>query len=126
MRVKRADTKWNGVYFDTKVPSMPYRAWVKTNGRLIPLGRYKTPMEAVLAADFARYILWGIDPTKWYVDSRHRVSKPPNAVPSGNLPFNRQEILRKLFRCGSLRLDTMAANVAAYDEMAAKLSGQTV
>ena len=43
-----------------------------------------------------RYIVLGIDPNRWYVDARCRLSQPPNTVPMVNLPFDRQEILNKI------------------------------
>ena len=123
MRAKRPDTKWQGVYFDPKYPTAPYRAWVKFNNKLVQLGRYATPLEAILAADLARYIIFGIDPTKWVAGGRKYPPKPPNTIPHVDLPFDPQTILNKL--AGVVDGITMANNWTAYREAALKLAELT-
>lgn len=123
MRPKRADTKWNGVFVDATKVTRPYRAWIKASGKLVQLGRFATPLEAVLAADLARYLAWGPDPRTWYDHGRRRMQNPPNTVPRSSLPFDRQTIMGKLIAHGCVDAVTMAANLAAYDDLAVRLGG---
>jgi hypothetical protein len=121
MKPKRADTKFNGVFFDDNYPRTPHRAWIKTGSQLVVLGRYATLREAVLVADFARYIVFGPDPSKWYNACRQRMSKPPTAAPVKSLPFDRQKILAKLLAKRCIEPGTMANHLQAYDKLASQL-----
>ena len=127
-RFKRSDTQFHGVYYRRDGnPKYPYVAWFCQDGKTIRLGEYTCDVHAALAADFARYAVWGTDYQFWPIsEKRHRRPNPPNFSPSCKLLFNRQEILRKLFRCGCLSAVDMATNLSAYDETAAKLSIQSV
>jgi len=72
MRTKQNNLP-NGVSFRPDSVASPYRAWLKIDKTLIHLGYYATPMEAILAADFARYMVWGVDYEGWPVgEQRHR------------------------------------------------------
>ena len=126
MRAKRADTKWNGVYLDPAArASHPYRAWIKAGGKLVQLGNFATPKEAILAADLSRYLVWGIDPEKWYNDGCHKMQKPPNTVPVQDLPFDPQLILSKLAAAKMVGGMALADNWTAYRDMAARLAGES-
>ena len=120
-RVKRADTKYNGVTHDP-TRAKKYRAWIKTGSKMVRLGDYATLLEAVLAADLARYLVWGENPIKWYNEGRHLTQKPPNTVPQVDLPFNPQAILSDLLRHKVVDAVTLANNWTAYKDMAAKIA----
>jgi len=121
VRKRQEGAKYRGVYRDH---DGVFIAWLATGGRKIQLGRFHEKIDAALAADFARYILWGPDPRKWYNDGRHRVSNPPNTIPRTDVPFDRQSILRKLLASRAVDAVTMANNLAAYDDVAARLAAE--
>jgi hypothetical protein len=127
MRQKRS--KYNGVSYEPD-RVLPWRAWIRIHGILVRLGDFATPTEAVLAADLARYVAWGIDARKWQCDERRNAGEP-NKAPSTNLPFDPQRILDALGNRredGSRLVDgmTIVNNWDAYLKMAdevAKLGG---
>jgi hypothetical protein len=118
MRKRRSDHQFNGVKFEPTKPATPYRAWIKHKYVAITLGRYLTAEEAAVAADLARYLCWGLDPTKWYNEGCRRMSKPPNFAPVANPSFDRDKIIAKLVAHRCLDVMTIVDRLAEYDALA--------
>ena len=121
--------KWTGVTLSSKTPGKPYRAWfrVPNSRELFWLGRYATPQEAMLVADFARYMLRGIDSAKWSGGDRHYPPRAPNGQPCGNQTLVESivpvaVIYGKLFRYGHLSAEGFRQRYQDYLDFASNLS----
>ena len=122
--------KWTGVALSPKTPGKPYRAWFRlpSSRRLFWLGRYATPQEAMLVADFARYMLRGCDVKNWSGGKRHYPPRAPNGKPCGNQTVLKivpvQSIYRKLFCYGHLSTEEFRRRYLEYLSLgAAESSG---
>ena len=126
MRAKQPNMP-TGVTFRPRCVSRPYMAWVKVKKTFLYLGYYATISEAIMVADFTRYIAFGVEPTRWRYLDRRRTQKPPTAPPVVNLEekisTNLSWILSKLNDCEYLDQATIRVRMLAYRENAAKLSG---
>lgn len=118
--------KWTGVVLSPKTPGKPYRAWIKAGDEVMWLGRYATHEEAIAVADFARYMLFGVDVSLWEKGERHYLPRKPNLPPCGNetvrkkIPVN--VIYHKLFRCGRLDRGTFLLRLFDYNSRASRAS----
>ena len=119
-------TKWCGVYHEPE-RRLPWAVMVRartttTNktGKLFRLINFADPMHAVLAADLAKYLFWGQNPSTWYSPGARRPPDPPNTSPKQNLPFDPQIILDKLgdSEWGQANKMTLFQNWDAYKEEA--------
>ena len=113
------DRKYKGVqeHSDRK-RGKRYWAWVKVDGNLIQLGRYRFAENAAWASDYARYILFGLDYDHWGGTGRGRRPDPPNFPPLPNKNVSGPRILHVLFCKGLIGLNLMRASAAAYDAAA--------
>ena len=103
-------------------PQRPYngitwhagRRLVKLRHRRVDMtiGHYERPEDAAWAADFARYLLRGINPACWGC----KVIKP-NFPPSDREEADRAQVLRRLFR-GHVSIDLIARHLGEYDAAA--------
>ena len=82
----------------------------RCKGRDLNLGHFEDPELAAWAADFARYMCFGLNPAMWH----HRVGKP-NFRPSPRDDFPRVLILSKLLQSGGLAPTILLARLAEYD-----------
>jgi hypothetical protein len=102
-----------------------FRASVKIGGQRYWLGSYKVAAEAAWYADFARYMLFGLDTTAWprprcrrYHGGRPR--QKPNFPPCRTYLGMQNYVLRILFCHGLLDRPTMEARRKEYDAAAAR------
>ncbi len=116
MAVKQACHRYHNVWRDPrrKNAKRPYVAWVKHQGRVLRLGSFADEADAAWAADFARYLLWGLDYARWPQDGT-KPKSPPNFMPAENPRVNRQAILRKLFSAKVLDSSTMYRGLSAFN-----------
>jgi len=79
-------------------------------GRDVNLGHYEDREVAALAADFARYLCFGLKPACWHPNVGR-----PNSPPGNCDGFSRQAILRQLLRHTKLPVHVLAERLAEYD-----------
>jgi hypothetical protein len=80
------------------------------NGKDLNLGHYEDPERAAWAADFARYLCFGLNPAKWHP----RVGRP-NPPPCAGDDSPRRRIIRKLLGHANLPASLLVERLAEYD-----------
>jgi hypothetical protein len=103
----------------TTKPKPPYRGITRHAGRWLvklrhghrdmTIGHYECAEDAAWAADFARYLLLGLNPTCWGC----KVIRP-NFPPSDREAADRGQVLRRLFR-GRVSFDLIVRRLGEYD-----------
>ena len=85
---------------------------LRHRGLDVTIGHYERPEDAAWAADFARYLLLGLNPRCW----GPKVVRP-NFPPSDREEADRAQVLRRLFR-GHVSIDLIARHLGEYDAAA--------
>ncbi len=106
MNVEQPCQRYSGVTWHAKKWLVKFRY----KGKDLTIGHYEDPELAAWAADFARYMCFGIKPANWH----HRVGRP-NFPPCTRGDFPRALILQKLAESGMLSIDKLQQRVAAFD-----------
>jgi len=106
MNVEQPCRRYSGVTWHAGKWLVKFRC----RGRDLNVGHYENPELAAWAADFARYMCFGLNPAKWH----HRVGKP-NFPPSVRDDFPRAVIVLKLSRLEVLEPEILGARLAEYD-----------
>jgi hypothetical protein len=83
---------------------------LRHRGKDVTIAHYEDPKDAAWAADFARYLLRGLDPACW----GPKVAKP-NFPPSDREGVNRAYIARCLVGAGVVSHDLLLRRWAEYD-----------
>jgi hypothetical protein len=79
-------------------------------GRDLNLGHYDTPEQAAWAADFARYLCFGMNPGHWHPNVGR-----PNYPPRADDDVPRRPIIAKLLRHNGLAPSLLLTRMAEYD-----------
>ena len=106
MNAEQPCRRYSGVTWHAKKWLVKFRC----NGRDLNIGHYEDPELAAWAADFARYMCFGLNPGHWH----YNVGRP-NFPPRTRLDFPRVLILQKLLDLEALKPETLRARLADYD-----------
>ena len=83
---------------------------LRHRGKDLTIGHYEDPREAAFAADFARYMLFGLEPERWH----HNAAKPN--FPLGNPSLEvRLTIIRCLLDAEVIARDVLRGRLHEYD-----------
>jgi hypothetical protein len=97
-----------------------WRATGYWHGKTFWLGYWRSEMMAAWVADFASYILYGVDVAQW-----HHLAKKPNFLPTVRKIVGSEKqgdmIVRKLLDKGYISSELARARLADYDRVAEAL-----
>ena len=86
-----------------------FEAYIKVRSKKISLGCFKYEGNAAWAADYARYLLWGVDVKRWPA-----TTGLPNFFPARN-PGGSPEVIETIvFRHGLVSRDKFMSHQAEY------------
>ena len=90
---------------------------LRYRGKDVTIGHfpYEYPEDAAQAADFARYILWGLNPERWH----HNAAKP-NFPPGHCWGLLRSIILRRLAAAEVVPVEVILQHLAEHDAAVAQ------
>jgi hypothetical protein len=124
-RARRPKKPSNPPYRGVEQRGKYFRAHFRFNCHLYNLGTFTDAAEAAWAADFAQYMLFGLDPAAWpnsvcrrYHGGGKRLG--PNFPPRGNWLGAQNHVLRILFAHRLLDLATMERRRKEYDAATAR------
>lgn len=91
-----------------------WRAGFRFRDRDVYLGCFDDPHLAAWVSDFARYLCFGVNPSKW-----HAKTGRPNFPPSNRPDFPRVVILSKLASANTLTPEELQSRLKQFDESCA-------
>ena len=109
MNAEQPCRRYSGVTWHAKKWLVKFRC----QGRDLNLGHYEDPEVAAWAADFARYLCFGLNPAMWH----HNVGRP-NHPPLANHEYPRLFVALKLLRLTDLDAEVLRQRLAEYDRLA--------
>jgi hypothetical protein len=103
-------TNYSGIYWQKGKHA--WRVLIRCRAAMkgIHFGYYDDPADAAWVADFARYMIFGVDVRNW-----HFTAGRPNFPPRGNNNVARAAIVHKLLSRNVLRADKLHRNLLQYD-----------
>ena len=111
MNTEQTCKRYSGVTWHAKKWLVKFRH----NGKDLNLGHYEDPEQAAWAADFARYLCFGLNPAMWHP----RVGKP-NSPPCTRDDLPRRPIIAKLLRPTSVSPTVLNERLSQYNTVVAQ------